>query len=156
VHYAQVLRTGSGAYPLPPDRARGIGSRSFCASSIWDRNPRLGPALCSDSYLEMRGVCLAARLRAHVLAHVVSEIGFAVVISQAPRTQCSALRRSVSAKCEQSRQSKSIGFRLIMHQCSINAPNRRGEDETDFRDPTHGYAATREAAMAAFAKSWRR
>jgi len=24
------------------------------------------------------------------------------------------------------------------------------------RPPTHGYAATREAAMAAFAKSWRR
>jgi hypothetical protein len=24
------------------------------------------------------------------------------------------------------------------------------------RMPTHGYAATREAAMAAFAKSWRR
>jgi hypothetical protein len=24
------------------------------------------------------------------------------------------------------------------------------------RSPTHGYAATREAAMAAFAKSWRR
>jgi hypothetical protein len=24
------------------------------------------------------------------------------------------------------------------------------------RAPTHGYAATREAAMAAFAKSWRR
>jgi hypothetical protein len=24
------------------------------------------------------------------------------------------------------------------------------------RRPTHGYAATREAAMAAFAKSWRR
>jgi hypothetical protein len=24
------------------------------------------------------------------------------------------------------------------------------------RDPTHGYAATREDAMAAFAKSWRR
>jgi hypothetical protein len=27
-----------------------------------------------------------------------------------------------------------------------------GEDRT----PTHGYEATREAAMAAFAKSWRR
>jgi len=26
----------------------------------------------------------------------------------------------------------------------------------DYRWPTHGYAATREAAMAAFAKSWRR
>jgi hypothetical protein len=25
----------------------------------------------------------------------------------------------------------------------------------DHRSPTHGYAATREAAMAAFAKSWR-
>jgi len=29
-------------------------------------------------------------------------------------------------------------------------PHHRG------RSPTHGYAATREAAMAAFAKSWRR
>jgi hypothetical protein len=29
------------------------------------------------------------------------------------------------------------------------------EDHED-RTPTHGYAATREAAMAAFAKSWRR
>jgi hypothetical protein len=26
----------------------------------------------------------------------------------------------------------------------------------EHRTPTHGYAATREAAMAAFAKSWRR
>jgi hypothetical protein len=26
----------------------------------------------------------------------------------------------------------------------------------EHRSPTHGYAATREAAMAAFAKSWRR
>ena len=26
----------------------------------------------------------------------------------------------------------------------------------DYRWPTHGYAASREAAMAAFAKSWRR
>jgi hypothetical protein len=26
----------------------------------------------------------------------------------------------------------------------------------DYRWPTHGYEATREAAMAAFAKSWRR
>jgi hypothetical protein len=26
----------------------------------------------------------------------------------------------------------------------------------DYRWPTHGYAATREAAMAAFARSWRR
>jgi hypothetical protein len=31
-------------------------------------------------------------------------------------------------------------------------PFRHHEDRT----PTHGYAATREAAMAAFAKSWRR
>jgi hypothetical protein len=27
---------------------------------------------------------------------------------------------------------------------------------TEFRTPTHGYEPTREAAMAAFAKSWRR
>jgi hypothetical protein len=26
----------------------------------------------------------------------------------------------------------------------------------DYRWPTHGYATSREAAMAAFAKSWRR
>jgi hypothetical protein len=26
----------------------------------------------------------------------------------------------------------------------------------DYRSPTHGYAATREAAMAAFAKAWQR
>jgi hypothetical protein len=29
-------------------------------------------------------------------------------------------------------------------------------DYHEDRTPTHGYAATREAAMAAFAKSWRR
>jgi hypothetical protein len=32
-------------------------------SSIWDRNPRLGPALCSDSYLEMGGVRLVKPIR---------------------------------------------------------------------------------------------
>jgi hypothetical protein len=30
------------------------------------------------------------------------------------------------------------------------------ENDNLRRTPTHGYAATREAAMAAFAKSWRR
>jgi hypothetical protein len=30
------------------------------------------------------------------------------------------------------------------------------EGQHDDRTPTHGYEATREAAMAAFAKSWRR
>jgi hypothetical protein len=50
-------------------------------------------------------------------------------------TQCSALRRSFSAKCKQSRQSKSIGFRLIVHQSTINALNREGEDENDFHGP---------------------
>jgi hypothetical protein len=30
------------------------------------------------------------------------------------------------------------------------------EHHEDHRTPTHGHAATREAAMAAFAKSWRR
>jgi hypothetical protein len=29
-------------------------------------------------------------------------------------------------------------------------------DHHEDRTPTHGYEATREAAMAAFAKSWRR
>jgi hypothetical protein len=35
---------------------------TICAS-IWDQNRRLGHALSSDSYPEMGGVCLAARLR---------------------------------------------------------------------------------------------
>jgi hypothetical protein len=30
------------------------------------------------------------------------------------------------------------------------------DDAFDYRTPTHGYEPTREAAMAAFAKSWRR
>jgi hypothetical protein len=30
------------------------------------------------------------------------------------------------------------------------------EHHEDHRSPTHGYEPTREAAMAAFAKSWRR
>jgi hypothetical protein len=34
----------------------------------------------------------------------------------------------------------------------LSSPFGYHEDRT----PTHGYAATREAAMAAFAKSWRR
>jgi hypothetical protein len=34
----------------------------------------------------------------------------------------------------------------------VDARLRHHEDRT----PTHGYAATREAAMTAFAKSWRR
>jgi hypothetical protein len=69
------------------------------------------------------------------------------VMAGVPRTSCGPqvatptiwplllIAMPQAAKCEQSRQSKSIGFRLIMHQCSINAPNRRGEDETDFRGP---------------------
>ena len=35
---------------------------------------------------------------------------------------------------------------------AVDAGLRQHEDRT----PTHGYEATREAAMAAFAKSWRR
>jgi hypothetical protein len=35
-------------------------------------------------------------------------------------------------------------------------PRRASADLAGNRSPTHGYAATREAAMAAFAKSWRR
>jgi hypothetical protein len=35
-----------------------------------------------------------------------------------------------------------------------NLPLASGHHEN--RTPTHGYAATRETAMAAFAKSWRR
>jgi hypothetical protein len=39
----------------------------------------------------------------------------------------------------------------------IRSPRRAGERRWRLdRTPTHGYAATREAAMAAFAKSWRR
>ncbi len=36
--------------------------------------------------------------------------------------------------------------------------HRRGRPRGGYEDrtPTHGYEATREAAMAAFAKSWRR
>jgi hypothetical protein len=34
----------------------------------------------------------------------------------------------------------------------VDAPFGQHEDRT----PTHGYAATREAAMSEFAKSWRR
>jgi hypothetical protein len=36
----------------------------------------------------------------------------------------------------------------------VNSVERFGYH--DDRTPTHGYEATREAAMAAFAKSWRR
>ena len=57
-------------------------------------------------------------------------------------TQCSALRRSVSAKCKQSRQSKSIGFRLIVHQCTIDALYRGREMKTTFTDQAvRGFAA---------------
>jgi len=38
----------------------------------------------------------------------------------------------------------------------LQHPAFRKSPHTDNRAPTHGYEATREAAMAAFAKSWRR
>jgi hypothetical protein len=38
----------------------------------------------------------------------------------------------------------------------LSAPGLDTATEHEDRTPTHGYAATREAAMAAFAKSWRR
>ena len=39
--------------------------------------------------------------------------------------------------------------------CAIDMPRASGHDG-DIRRATHGYEPTREAAMAAFAKSWRR
>jgi len=38
----------------------------------------------------------------------------------------------------------------------LQRPAFRKSPPTADRTPTHGYEATREAAMAAFAKSWRR
>jgi hypothetical protein len=43
-------------------------------------------------------------------------------------------RRSVSARCEYRQQSRSSGRQLSM-SCSIDAPNRGGEDETSIRKP---------------------
>jgi hypothetical protein len=45
-----------------------------------------------------------------------------------------------------------VGRMLKVHAASVGPLFWHHED----RSPTHGYAATREAAMAAFAKSWRR
>jgi len=42
---------------------------------------------------------------------------------------------------------------LILKGASASRPS--GEWNNEDRTPTHGYAAMREAAMAAFAKSWR-
>ena len=51
-----------------------------------------------------------------------------------------------------------VGRILKVHAASVGSPwmwtLALGHHED--RTPTHGYAATREAAMAAFAKSWRR
>jgi hypothetical protein len=51
-----------------------------------------------------------------------------------------------------------VGRILKVHAAPVGAPwmwtLAFGHHED--RTPTHGYAATREAAMAAFAKSWRR
>jgi hypothetical protein len=45
-----------------------------------------------------------------------------------------------------------VGRILKVHAAPVGSPWMWTEDRT----PTHGYAATREAAMSAFAKSWRR
>jgi hypothetical protein len=49
---------------------------------------------------------------------------------------------------------------LILKCVSASRPSgERSQDDYDVladRTPTHGYEATREAAMTAFAKSWRR
>jgi len=44
-----------------------------------------------------------------------------------------------------------VGRILKVHAAPVGSPWMW----TLVRTPTHGYAATREAAMAAFAKSWR-
>jgi hypothetical protein len=51
-----------------------------------------------------------------------------------------------------------VGRIFKVHAAPVGSPWMRtlafgGHED---RTPTHGYAATREAAMAAFAKSWRR
>ena len=46
----------------------------------------------------------------------------------------------------------SSGFGCNADRAEMADLGRAGED----RSPTHGYAATRENAMGAFAKSWRR
>ena len=43
---------------------------------------------------------------------------------------------------------------LVAHAQQATMPVAYGQHKD--RTPTHGYEATREAAMAAFAKSWRR
>jgi hypothetical protein len=44
----------------------------------------------------------------------------------------------------------------LENRASASACERFSAGDSEDRNPTHGYAATREAAMAAFAKSWRR
>jgi hypothetical protein len=41
---------------------RGVGQNRGSPAFIWDRNPRLGPALSANSYLEMGDVCLGRRV----------------------------------------------------------------------------------------------
>jgi hypothetical protein len=47
-----------------------------------------------------------------------------------------------------------LDFKLRHYRLMVQLSSPFGYHED--RTPTHGYAATREAAMAAFAKSWRR
>src|SRR5262249_38059005 len=51
-----------------------------------------------------------------------------------------------------------VGRIFKVHAASVGMPWRwtLAFEHHEGRTPTHGYAATREAAMAAFAKSWRR
>jgi hypothetical protein len=45
---------------------------------------------------------------------------------------------------------------LVLKRASASRPSGEWNDgHHEDRTPTHGYEATREAAMAAFAKSWR-
>jgi hypothetical protein len=51
-----------------------------------------------------------------------------------------------------------VGCILRVHAAPVGAPwmSTLAFGHHEDRTPTHGYAATREAAMAAFAKRWRR
>jgi len=49
-----------------------------------------------------------------------------------------------------------VGRIFKVHAAPVGAPWMWTLGHQEYRMPTHSYAATREAAMAAFAKSWRR
>ena len=52
---------------------------------------------------------------------------------------------------------ESVGFsRAVPHLSERPGCGRSPSGSTKIETPTHGYAATREGAMATFAKSWRR